>query len=430
MSSGITVPSRHQQGDPPSRSTEPAPASRARTGLQLLLYLSPVILLSTIFPLVSPRLAAAQLGGQQLSTVVLASSLTVPWLSQIGCLPIYRSLGDLIEAKDRAAVTGRFAQHWARTFALSLPVVAIFTALAGLLLRWSPTALLAYAALICLHLVFVQSLVPGNVLQRKGVWAAAWLAYALALLAMPTVWWLPPVLGTVTQLVFLRAALPQVRALRSPGALPALRDMVRGALLGSVLWADKLILFLVVGPRMDVVAVFLALLPAILAYNCYFQLYAPGVDRAVGRLRTAIHGEPYAAMTRRSAQLSGAVESAVRRTLAIGAVGAIPTALVLGAALPGSFPWGLSVLAASWLFMTVTLLTYQLDYIGRRVGAQVLCAVHLAACCLTLALLGPAGAYPVLIGVDAVLAVAAYVGYRRVWSVPEYTLFWRQALAW
>ena len=135
-------------------------------------------------------------------------------------------------------------------------------------------------------------------------------------------------------------------------------------------------------------------------------------------------------MTRRSAQLSGAVESAVRRTLAIGAVGAIPTPLVLGAALPGSFPWGLSVLAASWLFMTVTLLTYQLDYIGRRVGAQVLCAVHLAACCLALALLGPAGAYPVLIGVDAVLAVAAYVGYRRVWSVPEYTLFWRQALAW
>ena len=57
----------------------------ARPGAGLLLYLSPVILLNLVFPLISPQMAAVQVGGVQLTSVVLACSITVPWLAQAAC---------------------------------------------------------------------------------------------------------------------------------------------------------------------------------------------------------------------------------------------------------------------------------------------------------------------------------------------------------
>ena len=72
----------------------------ARPGAGLLLYLSPVILLNLVYPLVSPAMAAVDVGGVQLTLVVLASSITVPWLAQAACLPAYRAIGDLMAERD------------------------------------------------------------------------------------------------------------------------------------------------------------------------------------------------------------------------------------------------------------------------------------------------------------------------------------------
>ncbi|BBE21428.1 hypothetical protein MN0502_03110 [Arthrobacter sp. MN05-02] len=58
----------------------------ARPGAGLLLYLAPVILLNLVYPLVSPAMAAVEVGGVQLTLVVLASSITVP-VAGAGRLP-------------------------------------------------------------------------------------------------------------------------------------------------------------------------------------------------------------------------------------------------------------------------------------------------------------------------------------------------------
>ena len=63
-----------------------------RMGAALLLYLSPVLLLNVISPVVSPTMAAVDVDGVPLTLVVLASSITVPWMAQAACLPIYRVL--------------------------------------------------------------------------------------------------------------------------------------------------------------------------------------------------------------------------------------------------------------------------------------------------------------------------------------------------
>ena len=39
------------------------------------------------------------------------------------------------------------------------------------------------------------------------------------------------------------------------------------------------------------------------------------------------------------------------------------------------------------------------------------------------------GYLPIIAG-EAVLAFACYRVYRQAWAAPEYSLFWRRALAW
>ena len=101
----------------------------------------------------------------------------------------------------------------------------------------------------------------------------------------PTAWWLPPLLGLLPQLVVLRHHL-LTRPVTVPFR-PLAGDVVRGLLLGAVLWGDKLVYFLADPDGFAVQTVFLALLPAVLAYNFYFIRVAPGFDSSVAALRHA-----------------------------------------------------------------------------------------------------------------------------------------------
>ncbi|UUL77439.1 hypothetical protein NG819_08250 [Pseudarthrobacter sp. Fe7] len=266
--------------------------SQERLGAALLLYLSPVLLLNAVYPLVSPAMAGVDVAGVPLTYVVLASSVTVPWLAQAACLPIYRVLGDLMTDRNLGEITRRFCQFWPLMFVQSLPLAAVFAVPLWLATGWSWNAMLHYVALCVLHLLFVQSLVLANVANRRGLWAAAWSGYAAALFLAPTAWWLPPLVGTATQVVALGTGLRHLSVTKHLDARVFGGDLVRGLLLGAVLWADKYTLFLVTGGAFQVVAVFAAMLPAVIAYNFYFVHLAPGVDRALGRLHKDIATAP------------------------------------------------------------------------------------------------------------------------------------------
>ncbi|WP_052274042.1 hypothetical protein [Arthrobacter sp. L77] len=408
----------------------------ARPGAGLLLYLSPVILLNLVYPLVSPAMAAVDVGGVQLTLVVLASSITVPWLAQAACLPAYRAIGDLMAGRDMAAITRRFCTTWPAMFVQALPVIVVFAVPLWLATRWSLTALATYAALCALHLLFVQSLILANVGSRRGLWAAAWAAYAVALFAAPTLWWLPPVVGALTQVVPMGRGLAALSLARL-GARDFSADIARGLLLGSVLWADKFVLFLVTDGDFQVVIVFLAMLPAVIAYNYYFVNLAPKVDEAVTDLHRTISEEPLTVLAARSRRLSRTVDRAIVSTGAVGMVLTLAISLLLDGLQPVNVLLAVSVGVASWAFMILTLLSYELDYIGEKVLPQVLGGIHLALCVAAFVLIaatqssaGAALAYGALVVADLALVAVAWVLYKRHWSQPEYTLFWRHATSW
>lgn len=409
----------------------------SRPGAGLLLYLSPVILLNLVYPLVSPEMAAVSVGGVQLTLIVLASSITVPWLAQAACLPAYRAIGDLMAERDMATITRRFCTTWPAMLVQALPIVLVFAVPLWLATDWSFTALATYAALVALHLLFVQSLVLANVGDRRGLWAIAWVGYAAALFIAPTVWWLPPLVGALTQIAAMGRGLSAISLTRRLGARDFATDLVRGLLLGAVLWADKFVLFLVTDGDFQVVIVFLAMLPAVIAYNYYFVNLAPRVDKAVAELHHTIANEPLTVLAKRSKRLSRTVDRAILSTGAVGMVLVLVVSLLLDGIQPVNVLLTVSVGVASWAFMILTLLSYELDYIGEKVLPQVLGGIHLALCVAAFLLVGvvdtsggAALAYGALVVADLVLVGVAWTLYKRHWAQPEYTLFWRHATSW
>ena len=399
--------------------------------LEMALVLSPVLLLTFIFPVAVARMGSVEIGGIPLTTLLLASSLTVPWLSVAVCLPLYRAIGDLIPVRDITEVQVRFVEVWPRTFLQVTPTVLVFAVPIGLLLHWSVTAGLTYVALCLLHAAFAQSLVLANIGRDRLLWAAAWVGYATALFVFPSHWYLPPIVGLLTQLVPLRTIAHRVRRTVSLDYRDVALDVGRGLLLGSVLWAHLLLLFLKSGAAFDVTLVFLAVLPAVLAYNYYFVRLAPEFDRAVLVLRWDMENETQSTTGKSSAALSETVTRSISRTGFVGAALTWAVVSVAYAVNPGSVARVSAVALASWLFLMTTLLCYKLDYIGQRRKAQLISAAHLVLAGLVFLLVpsGPDVYLWLAIGELAIFVVALREALTQ-WRTSEFALFWRHATAW
>ncbi len=419
----------------PQRAAEDS--SSERLGAALLLYLSPVILLNVVYPVVSPTMAATSIDGVPLTIIVLASSITVPWMAQAACLPIYRVLGDLMAERNLEEITRRFCQFWPMIFLQSLPLVAVFAVPMWLVTGWSATVMFDYVVLCVLHLLFVQSLVLANVANRRGLWAIAWTGYAAALFMAPTLWWLPPLVGTATQILTMGSSLRHLSFARRLSVRVFSRDLLRGLLMGAVLWSDKFALFLVTGGNFQVIAVFAAMLPAVIAYNFYFVHLAPGIDKALHGLHQDIAKAPISSLKGSSRRLTRVVDRSVVLTGSIAALLTLVVCLAMAGVAPSYLLLTVAAAIASWGFMVLTLLSYELDFIGEKAAPQILGAVHLAVCLLAFLgdglfspLTGAVGSYLLLGVVDVILMGVAWLLYKHHWSQPEYTLFWRHATAW
>lgn len=398
---------------------------------QFLLYLSPVVLLTTIFPLVTPRLSQVTVGETPLTQIILAVSITVPWMSQSICLPIYRSMSDLLGERDMDACMRRFSEYWLSTCLAVLPVLFLFAVPFYFALGWDLAALLAFLFLGFLNMAFGQLLVIANLpTTSRNTWAFAWLAYALSLLLIPSVWFMPPLMGIVVMLFVLRSHLRYLVAFERLDYSIIVKEMLRGFLLGAVLWADKYVLFIVQDGRMNVVAVYMGLIPAVIAYNYFFAAEATKVDRAVVRLRESIQFKGYQQVQRYSGKVETRVVDSTRRTLIIAGVSSAIVAVLLFFLAHESFGLALSVIVSSWLFLAVTIYSYQVDYLGSHTVPQIIGLAHLLLCIVAFALIPHTGGYFIIMLGELVLVLVSYRAFRSAWKSPAYDLFWRHAMAW
>jgi hypothetical protein len=402
-----------------------------RAGTEMLLYLSPIAMLSVAYPIASRRLDGTEVGGVRLTTLLLASSVTVPWLTQAVCLPLFRAVAPYVAANQPDKINKRLFQVWPTTFAQCLPATVLFAIPIELSMHWSPKALGTYLCLCVLYVAFAQSLIPSIVFRRRVVWAIGWAGVTAALLIAPALWFLPPLVGLATQLISLRRhwAL-MARPVRIQYG-DVVTDVVRGLLLGAVLWSDKYFLFLKAGDRFSVTTVYVALLPAVLAYNYYFVRLAPRFDASIAELRRAMEEARYDVLIKRSRTVYRIVTRSLYRSALLGVAIATLVTFTVAEEHPTSVPLVIAVAIASWLAMILTLLCYKLDYIGQSRTAEIFSGCYLVGCAAAFAFL-PFSVVPylALIGFDTVLVALTLRTTLEHWRSPEYSLFWRHATAW
>jgi hypothetical protein len=418
----------------PQDSKESPPADRAgllRGAWEMLLYLSPIAMLTVAYPVASHRLHGTQIGGIPLTTLLLASSVTVPWLTQAVSLPLYRAIGPYVASGQFDKITERLCEVWPTTFLQCLPVVVLFVVPVELARHWSATALGTYVGLCVLYIAFAQSLILSIVYRRRGLWAVGWAGLTVALLVAPSLWFLPPLVGLATQVVPLRHRWSSFTHPVRLGVAPVAQDVLRGLLMGAVLWSDKYLLFLKAGGHFAVTSVYIALLPAVLAFNYYFVRLAPTFDASIIELRRAMEDDTYDVLAEQSRLVYRLVIRSLSRSAAVGSVIAFFVTWFLTAHNPASVPLVAAIAVASWLAMMLTLFCYKLDYIGQRGPAQRFSAIYLVGCIAAFVLL-PVGPAPfvALIAFDVALVTVALRSTLVHWRSPEYSLFWRYAMAW
>ncbi|WP_199911111.1 hypothetical protein, partial [Mycobacterium tuberculosis] len=139
-------------------------------------------------------------------------------------------------------------------------------------------------------------------------------------------------------------------------------DALRGFFTGSIIWADKYILFLVTGGEINVVAIYLSLIPCVIAYNYFFVVEADRVNASIQHLWTIFDRLPYKGVQAESSKALRTSNHAIRNSLLIYIASAIVTGILMFIFLPQSYPLALSGLVVAFLFVAVALLIYQIEY--------------------------------------------------------------------
>lgn len=409
------------------------PSRRTKTAWALttmLLAMSPAILLGIVYPLASSRMSGHTVGGVEISSLIVSVSVAVPWLSQAACTPVYRLLGDSI-ARGPEAVTRRFARVWPVMLAFSAIPVLVVALLVSTTTDWSSQVMAAHVLLAMENMVFVQSLIVADVVGRRRRWALGWLVYAAAVIIAPTLWYLPPLLAAVSQIALMGRGLAELRHPVSVELRPYVADMMRGTILGGVLWADKLFLFLTLGTHWDIVLAYLCLQPAVVAYTFYFAITSPRVNQAIERFHHELQSSSIDAVHAGGQRLRALLDRAVIRTGLVAVVGLVVALVLTEVIEPRDLLTVAVVATGSALLALLTLLCYEIDHAGDPRTAMLLSGVHLIVAALAFTTIGGlVASFAVTAVVDVLLVGSALSSYRARWSAPEYSFFWGKALSW
>jgi hypothetical protein len=304
-------------------------------------------------------------------------------------------------------------QAWPWTLAAAVPVTGLLVVPVWLAQGWRPQAVLAYAALCLLNAAFAQSLVYSVISRHSILWTAGWAVYGLTLLAVPRLWFAPPLAATAVQALFLlgRSRFAAVRACK-PAHLGA--SLAKGALLGCLLWADKYVYFLRFPRSFSPLVLFGAMIPAIVAYNFYFALLAPRTDGLVESVRQAMEAESISRLRHEATILSRHIR------------GSAAQASVLSYRLAAG-----SEMLACWCFVMGSIACYKLAYLGQARLAYGYGAVHLilTSAAFAFSSSGP-DAYWALAAAEIPLTALLLRACLRDWDQPEFMLFWRHAIRW
>lgn len=411
------------RGDPAAR-TLPLP-------VKLALNFTPLALMSLVYNLAAPELAATRVGGGSLHDLYVALAFVAPWLYQAVCAPLYSSIG--IETFS----VGR--EETSRALLARLPwvggvgiVAAILVAWGvGRSLHWDRAMIELLAGLLAAHLVFAQLLVDPAIRGEWSEWVAAWCVYAMMLAAFPSQWWLPA--GVASTQLLLGIAGRSRTIPRPRFELAMVESFCRGGLLGSLLWADK-VWVLVSSPTPPVV-VFAGLLPAMIVLAVNSAHTGPMMERGLNELMESMSRDDIRTYETRKRLFRRRALGALLEWVLIGGVSAVAVLEALRIVTPtmvGSEAYLVWVMIGSLSMTTAGIVATYLEMMGARHWGMTVGAAYLAVVIVGIGVGRPdpmsVAAFAALIGCVLTLGLSWVLG--REARCPEYRLFWRKSIVW
>lgn len=291
---------------------------------QMVVNMAPTALLMIIFPIILDTL------GQQ-TYMVLMVAITVPWASSAAVMPVYTPLVQQSRT-DRPGFYFAFCRIWPIVTAFSLLPLVFFTVVMYTLTgNWSLEQIGLYVMGLLSNLIFAHSLVPAQETKRYSFVFAGWVFYAVGLLLLPSLWFVTPLLGVLPQLVLLGAGLKGLIKPLNIEFKTALVQTGYGFLTGSVLWADKFFLIALHPQDVEVLMVYVALVPIVAALAVYYTSQYPVLQYSFQRLIKGVNETPLN-------QLSNDITVA-RVSLVRSAVGTVSVATFTGLGILLMSPW-------------------------------------------------------------------------------------------
>ena len=391
----------------------------------------PLVALALVYPLVAVELHEALIGGRTVASIMVTAATLAPLLAQTVSAPVYRLI-DGVERADRWRVGAQSLRAIPRALLIGVPIALLASLLIGYGLDWSPAATGALIGVVELHLLLSALLVASYATGGKLSLLITWSTYAAALLLVPGLVWAPATAAILAQTTTLVIAAIRVHP-RRIGRVPAgvlSTAVTRGVADVLPLWSIPLAVLAADPERFLAGPVFAGMLPAIVSYHVFFETSAEPMWRRIDRLRRSMGVLPYDALERDLRTMRLHAGRGLVRITVVEALLAGVTALLIGAAKWDGVPLFLGVLAVSGI--GVVMLAQVYTYGMLRPGVPIAVSGLVLLPMIVIAELVHVTPAEMLLTIGATYAiVAVVVGFlnRQAWRLPEYSLFWRGALA-
>lgn len=389
---------------------------------QALVQLSPTALLMTVFPFIVDEIRGV-------IPIVLMVSVTVPWISHAVTLPFYRPLQD-VDRRDEANFNYQLMRLWPAVLSYSLIPMAGFGLVMATINTWGFFEVGVYLLGLFTNLVFAISLVSAQELHKPTYIFAGWACYALFLLLLPHFWFFAPLAGLIPQLVLMRGG---IRGFVDPVHLSkenTLWDLALGLLFGSILWSDKFFLIALYSNEIDVVTVYVGLIPVVVGMSVFFSSQYPLVRKNVDSLVLGIHRVPLSGLHRSVNMARDNVARCFSLTLCVAAISGVGVLLVTS-----SFGMEHNSLSLLLFLVPIPLLAFhlaifQLTQFQMTSYAVLYCGVFLALVAVAFIAFGAFVGLSTAAMVAAVGSVLAVRGASDRMKDAPFEMFWQKAVSW
>lgn len=175
---------------------------------------------------------------------------------------------------------------------------------------------------------------------------------------------------------------------------------------------------------------YLCLQSAAVAYCYYFAVTAPWVNTKITLFQMVLKREGTASLHEHGRTLRWLLDASLIRARTVRVAGVIVVVCSMTLMSTEQVLLALEACLASILFTVLTLLGYEIDYIGDSTTALLPSGIHVVIAAALLLEVADATAYLPPAGVDLLPCALGLLFYRKRWATSEYLSFWGKAMSW